>query len=171
MMKKDEMIKTTKQGPVFEVATTVTVPAVTERMNPLEYLRHCPGLYLWSDFEKYVLPACQPIDSAPEASFTVNRFTRNLSGLEIHNGLQKGSFAKWHHLVAFIRRHANGEVESSLTNGYTKIFHMLGINGTAFLVYVRYRIGGPVQQVGAFDLSDSSNVLSRSAYVALSLDH
>lgn len=171
MTKKDEMIKTTKQGSIFEVVTTVTIPEVTERMDPLEYFRHCPGLYLWSDFEKYVLPVCKPIDSAPEVSFMVNRFTRNLSDLEIYSELKKSSFAKWHHLVAFIRRHANGEVESSLTNGYTKIFHMLGINGTAFLVYVRYRIGGPVQQVGAFDLSDSSNVLSRSAYVALSLDY
>lgn len=154
MTKKFDTAQVAMPKAILEFVTTVTIPAVTERMDPCECFRDRPDLYLWPTFKDYVLPVFQPIDSAPEASFTVSRLTRDANDSEIRKELQANHLAEWYHVATLIKRPEIGEHESILIEGCTKIVYMLGVNGEVFTVYVRHRTGGHVQQVGAMHIDE-----------------
>lgn len=121
---------------VLAFVATAIVPAMAVPMDPNEAFQDRQGLQVYGDFRTRVLPVLQPISSAPEASFTVSRFTKNANDSAIHKELPEQHLAEWHHVISLIGKQPNGEDGALLTNGYANIFYMRGVGGQVFAVSV-----------------------------------
>lgn len=170
-----KLITAAVRAAVLTLVTTVTIPAVTESMDPQAEFRKS-HIYLWNDFETLrndfetrVLSVLKPISSAPEAKLTVSRLVKATNDTAIRKELREQHLAEWQDIILIIDRQKNGEVGTLLANGHANIFYMMGVDGEVFAVDVGWCADNRQWIVRAWRLDESDRwdggdrVLSRDS--------
>ena len=120
----------------FIYVTEVTVPAVTEHMDPKDFFEDSAG----SPFR--ILPHIGAIDSAPEASFVVFRLMRNVHESDIVEKLKDYDLAEWYHFAVLAENQVDGNDGPLTTNGRANIFHVRGFDDKVFVFGAHWKAAG-----------------------------
>ena len=125
---------------LFAFSAMISIPMATGRMDPHVFFSNRPGFIVAYDFEKYVLSALRPIDSAPESTLTLSELIRDASDSEICTELSTNHLTEWWHIALLIDSQENGHTGVLLTDGSANLFYIRGVNGEDFVVDLRWLV-------------------------------
>lgn len=107
--------------------TEITIPAITERMDPKDFFKDSPGCSF------RILSTISAIDSAPEASFAIFYINRNVNESVIREKLRDYELAEWYHFAVLAENQSEGGSGPLTTNGKVNIFHVRGSGNEVFI--------------------------------------